>query len=307
LSVGKLTARVVKNDEGGMMNDELRTAQNGTHHSSFVTRPWFAVRTPTAIVTDLGTEFGVEVDGRGQTSSHVFRGSVRVEAASNEGQAGGAVQVLHENQSACVTIGKDRRLSIQPTTVNTSVYIRKLGKRVPIQLFNTGIDAAEGQRDRHWQIVAISNIRPSIQPRPALVTEVWAGQWPENDWNQSQWISTVTSGSSVVDGVTYTFRTTFDLAGLRAETARLQGEFLVDNHVRAIRLNGHEVPLPNHGYDLYRCWQPFAASDGFIEGVNVLEFDVDNGLPEPSVNQGSPMGLRVRLRGSAERKAAEGK
>ena len=44
--------------------------------------PLFAVRTPTATVTDLGTEFGVEVANRGPRP-HVFRGSVRVQAAGD--------------------------------------------------------------------------------------------------------------------------------------------------------------------------------------------------------------------------------
>jgi hypothetical protein len=45
----------------------------------------FLVRTPTALVEDLGTEFGVEVIASGETSSHVFQGQVRVrvEGAGN--------------------------------------------------------------------------------------------------------------------------------------------------------------------------------------------------------------------------------
>ena len=39
----------------------------------------FTVRTPTATVTDLGTEFGVEVSKAGLTTSHVFRGAVKVQ------------------------------------------------------------------------------------------------------------------------------------------------------------------------------------------------------------------------------------
>ncbi|NLF09270.1 MAG: hypothetical protein GX594_15025, partial [Pirellulaceae bacterium] len=42
--------------------------------------PLFAVRTPTAIVTDLGTEFGVEVAINGDTTSHVFEGTVVIQA-----------------------------------------------------------------------------------------------------------------------------------------------------------------------------------------------------------------------------------
>ena len=54
----------------------------------------FVVRTPTAIVTDLGTEFGVEVDKQGGTTSHVFRGSVRVQVVAGDGKTEGAAQVL---------------------------------------------------------------------------------------------------------------------------------------------------------------------------------------------------------------------
>ena len=60
------------------------------------------MRTPTATVTDLGTEFGVEVSKEGHTTSHVFRGSVRLQVAAADGKSEGIAQVLHENESARV-------------------------------------------------------------------------------------------------------------------------------------------------------------------------------------------------------------
>ena len=53
-------------------------------------------------MTDLGTEFGVEVSNEGATMSHVFRGSVRLQLADQDGKTGGDAQVLHENESARV-------------------------------------------------------------------------------------------------------------------------------------------------------------------------------------------------------------
>ena len=44
----------------------------------------FSVRTPNAVITDLGTEFGVEVTRSGKTVSHVFRGSVKVSVIGNK-------------------------------------------------------------------------------------------------------------------------------------------------------------------------------------------------------------------------------
>ena len=77
LSVGKLTGKV-END-----------AAKG-----------FSIRTPTAIVTDLGTEFGVEVDRQGGTTSHVYRGSIRLQMAGSDGKAEAVARVFYENESA---------------------------------------------------------------------------------------------------------------------------------------------------------------------------------------------------------------
>ena len=62
----------------------------------------FTVRTPTAIVTDLGTEFGVEVSKDGRTTSHVFRGSVSLQAIATDGASKPVAKVLFENESAHV-------------------------------------------------------------------------------------------------------------------------------------------------------------------------------------------------------------
>ena len=62
----------------------------------------FTIRTPTAIVTDVGTEFGVEVDGAGATTSHVFRGAVRVQPIDGSGNVSRSGRLLRANQSASV-------------------------------------------------------------------------------------------------------------------------------------------------------------------------------------------------------------
>jgi hypothetical protein len=100
LSVGKLTARVEKRSEIRDRKSEIRNQKSPDLWP--LTSDLFAIRTPTAIVTDLGTEFGVEVDQSGATQSHVFRGSVRVQELSADGTVTDASHVLHENQSARV-------------------------------------------------------------------------------------------------------------------------------------------------------------------------------------------------------------
>ena len=96
LSLGKLTAKLEKKAEGGRWKVEESNPQ------SRIPTPSFFVRTPTAVVTDLGTEFSVEVSKEGHTTSHVFRGMVKVQAVAADGNVEGNAQVLHENQSARV-------------------------------------------------------------------------------------------------------------------------------------------------------------------------------------------------------------
>jgi hypothetical protein len=79
LSVGKLTCKVAAKSAKG-----------------------FSVRTSTAIITDLGTEFGVEVNKDGNTVSHVFRGTVRVQTTGTDSRERDAAIILHENESVRV-------------------------------------------------------------------------------------------------------------------------------------------------------------------------------------------------------------
>jgi len=55
-----------------------------TNPQSLIPNPLFAVRTPSAVVTDLGTEFGVEVDRNGRTFTSVFTGEVMAAAKDSK-------------------------------------------------------------------------------------------------------------------------------------------------------------------------------------------------------------------------------
>ncbi|MBN1393943.1 MAG: FecR domain-containing protein, partial [Pirellulales bacterium] len=106
LERGKLTANV------RTQNSKLKTQSAEPSLLSSLSSPLFSVRTPTAVVTDLGTEFGVEVAENGDTTSHVFQGSVKVQAtnlpspASGKGAGGeGGTILLAVGES--VTVKKD--------------------------------------------------------------------------------------------------------------------------------------------------------------------------------------------------------
>jgi hypothetical protein len=113
LSIGRLTAWVGARGEGTGDWEANKTPvplqagrRSPSSPLSLLPSPLFSVRTPTATITDLGTEFGVEVSG-GVTRSHVFRGKVAVAVRASPADRATQEIVLRENESARVeTVGK---------------------------------------------------------------------------------------------------------------------------------------------------------------------------------------------------------
>jgi hypothetical protein len=106
-----------------------------TPHTPLPT-PLFSVRTPTAVVEDLGTEFGVMVGLDGNTVSHVFQGHVRVRIeGAGDGERGTGEQaskseiILSAGQSAAVEReGQSGRLKLAPDhrEVAPREFVRRL-------------------------------------------------------------------------------------------------------------------------------------------------------------------------------------
>jgi hypothetical protein len=81
------------------------------------------------MVTDLGTEFGVEVDPQGDTTSRVFRGSIRVDVLATEGEHRPASRVLHENQAVRVEGNQGKTAAVLKEAGRPTEFIRQLPKR----------------------------------------------------------------------------------------------------------------------------------------------------------------------------------
>jgi hypothetical protein len=146
LSVGKLTAKLEKTEVGGQRSEvrgqrsEVRSQKSDdgqtqdaltlalSGHRPKVGRergPEFAVRTPTAIVTDLGTEFGVEVSKQGGTVAHVFRGRVNVKPVSKGEQPQDHSVQLSENQSVVIEKESgDETLTVRRTAIELPSFVR---------------------------------------------------------------------------------------------------------------------------------------------------------------------------------------
>ncbi len=111
LSIGKLTARLEKKGTEKVASGQSLVA-SGTNPKSQISNPQspipnpFTIHTPMATITDLGTEFGVDVDKNGAAQVHVYEGKVVSQSkASRNGKtetvylkAGEAVQFSPQQQ-----------------------------------------------------------------------------------------------------------------------------------------------------------------------------------------------------------------
>jgi hypothetical protein len=157
LSIGKLTARLDKKVASGQWSVASESKIPGPSltiiHQPLATNhdPLFTIKTPTAIITDLGTEFGVEVSREGRTSSHVFRGTIEVRTTSGNGKTGNS-KILHANESAQVDgHGENCRITLAPT-VAISDFVRGIPKQT-IKTFDlvdvvAGGDGFSGRRNK---------------------------------------------------------------------------------------------------------------------------------------------------------------
>jgi hypothetical protein len=146
LQVGKLTARVEK--DASRSEAKEATVPRSSFAVSKSSSALFAIRTPTAVVTDLGTEFGVEVDEKGKTVSHVFRGVVNVRTICGKGSLSAAELTLHANESACTerTAKIGPEVALHRISLNPSGFARRLKETSPVQVlawFRMGEDDSD--------------------------------------------------------------------------------------------------------------------------------------------------------------------
>ncbi len=277
LSIGRLTARV-EQQPLIVARDKSRIAPADATNSNG--SPLFAVRTPRAVITDLGTEFAVEVSKGGACKAQVFQGKVevRLKDAPDARPA-----LLKERESVRVDVGRDGKAVMTREhghAVQPIAYVRRLPKQVPIKLSNTGFQLKEGDFDPHWQVVARSD-DPNFTPQQALVIGSDSRHKLVNTSSRPSWQVSLSS-KPLPNNVRYTFRATFDLTGLDPASAEIHGSILADDIIVAVRLNGHRITedrIEQANAEYLRFWA--AGPERLVPGLNVMEVDV--------LNQGHPL------------------
>lgn len=153
-------------------------------------------------------------------------------------------------------------------------------------LANTG-QPGVGGADLNWTLnggpayVTLEGVYP--------VGSAWASNNATSSWltptaNQGESLDPVANGN-------YAYSLTFDLTGFNPGSASFAGRFLVDNQVSSITLNGNTIFSGPAGGFGAGSWTNFAASGGFLNGLNVLQVNAVNFAQ----NGGNPAGLRVEF------------
>lgn len=169
----------------------------------------------------------------------------------------------------------------------------------PITIYNTGLDnlgalLPQGSIDPHYALLISGD--PAFPGPSAIVSSIPPVYVPNS--STSQWISPGPDNMQLDHfGVgSYTYQTTFDLTGLDASTAVLSGLFAADD-IASIILNGQDTGVTT-GPGGWTAFHLFSAASGFVDGVNTLEFVVNN-------DGGGPSGLRVEVSGEARELATD--
>lgn len=163
LKLGRVTARV-ENKSPSRRNRAAKEKEGV-----------FAVRTPTAVVTDLGTEFGVEVDDHGATESHVFQGSILLTALDDGKESSEKVTLVASESARVDQAPRGKAASVRRAKVDPASFVRseqfasraKQASEAPLKAFRHWQTESEKLRKRPGLLVYYDFQRDADHPRDA--------------------------------------------------------------------------------------------------------------------------------------------
>jgi hypothetical protein len=166
----------------------------------------------------------------------------------------------------------------------------------PVNIFGTGVDGfgnplPDGSIDPNYSIIS-----SPLGAIDAIVINsggfpITPGPWAPN--GGSKWIGPQADQSVGNTPGEYIYRTIFDLSGFDLATVVLSGSWTSDND-SSIRINGVAVG-PTVSFTGYASLVGFSITNGFVSGLNTLDFVVNNGS-----DSDNPTGLLVEVRGEGD-------
>ena len=175
----------------------------------------------------------------------------------------------------------DANLSLSPKFFQPTAipFVRSTGTDT------SGSLLAEGAVDPNWTVTK-PGAATAIQAFATKGDPIW---FPNR--NSSRWISSKPDATTTDLPGSYTYRTSFDLTGFDPTTVQLQMQISVDDELVDVKLNNQSLGLKiTTGESPFISSHGMQISNGFISGINTLEFIV--------VNQGTvsnPTGIQAQL------------
>jgi hypothetical protein len=267
----------------------------------------FTVATESVQILDLGKQFVVSAEAKsGAVEAHAIDGKLRVQTTNVP---------LDKRYGMLVTEGEAIR--IQPAS-NTSMRLKANGRLFdtsldvsrpykPVEIHNTGRGLTAGDEDPHWRIVN-SSANDFGRARYAVACRAYENMYLPNDPAVSQWISTSNPVGNCPPDTMYTFETEFNLTGYDLSTVTIVAHVLADNGVMGVHINGHSVAFKPWSavYGQFDTYRKIEIADGFVEGVNRIQFDVWNSIVMSYPNENNPMALRVEWQAFGRMKSRTG-
>ncbi|MBS1494159.1 MAG: hypothetical protein JST55_11640 [Bacteroidetes bacterium] len=159
-------------------------------------------------------------------------------------------------------------------------------------LYNTGMDdfnnlLADGETDSHYLLIESADMNyPGPDAKVILSNEFPMGNWYPNG-DKSKWIAPRTDAGKWNEEGVYIYRLYFDLTGHDLNSTVIKGGWSTDNNGVDILINGQSTGFATPFEAFKGGLFPFEIKSGFVQGVNTLDFIVNNGY--------APTGLRVEF------------
>ena len=230
----------------------------------------FLVRTPHMDVIDLGTRFGIDASRADTTEVHVFEGEVKARAGN--ASIGTTATLLVAGQSA-----QNSAASGEIVTIRHAAERFVVSLPLAIERPGTGHGVPVGQADPRWVIIERQGESLST-PIPLFVFE--DPRTRHLGPQAAQWIGALTNETDSRPPMPrYGIQARLSLpASPIAGDSALLLEFLADNSLVSLTVNGKQVVVPDNELDLSRP-EPYSLRidrSHLIEGENVFRFEILN-------------------------------
>jgi hypothetical protein len=245
----------------------------------------FVLRTPSAnIEAPLGAEFGMEAEPREAVRAHVFYGHVTLKLAGVDNEAASGIRVGANQLARIGTIGHLPAVSVLPGGALPESFAR----RVFIHA-SPGPSAA----DQLDQLATGRWLKGIGAEWEGPLVAVGADENPPLPLREGHGVRATTSGPGLPAGVTYTYRTAFEVAGVLPGTAVVRVRFLAKGSASGFRFNGQSVSGPVFDDRKVRDAGYFIARRDRVRRLNTVEIDVTGRTPDSGDENLMLLGITV--------------